>query len=404
MNNWTSRRLGDVLEKKISVDIKKGFEYSFVPMEAVETGFKYPKTVDSKIFNGSGSKFAEGDTLYARITPCLQNKKICTVKNLKNGVGFGSAEFFILRANKKLLDSNFLSYIAKLDGLNKTAELSMIGASGRQRADIKSLYEFEVKIPDLVSQSSIANLLSQYDDLIENNEKRIKILEEMAQRLYTEWFVKFKFPGHEKVKMIDSPLGKIPEGWEEKKLSDVTDYISRGISPRYDENADSTVLNQKCIRGQKIDFKHSRKQAKSISYEKQLKFGDILINSTGVGTLGRVAQVYEDYGNCTVDSHVSIVRFSKPEYYDYLGMTLLNLGSYLTRMGMGATGQTELSRSTIQNVDVLFPDLEIQKEFSEHISDVRKLTISLSKKNTNLSEIRDLLIPQLVTGKKELKN
>ena len=144
-------------------------------------------------------------------------------------------------------------------------------------------------------QQQIAIVLTSYDDLIENNEKRIKLLEEIAQRLYTEWFVKFRFPGHEKVKMVDSgtSFGMIPEGWEIKQLISLAKYLSRGISPLYHEEGESLVINQKCIRNKRFDLDLSKEQQrKKIPLEKQVSFGDILINSTGVGTLGRVAQIY----------------------------------------------------------------------------------------------------------------
>jgi type I restriction enzyme S subunit len=157
-------------------------------------------------------------------------------------------------------------------------------------------------------QRRIAGILSAYDGLIENNQRRIRILEEMARAIYREWFVLFRFPGHQKTELVTSPIGNIPQGWEVKKLGELTSFLSRGISPSYAEDGDSIVMNQKCIRDQRLTLDPARKQIKPIPADKRIRFGDVLINSTGVGTLGRVAQVYEKLVDCTVDTHVTIAR------------------------------------------------------------------------------------------------
>src|SRR6516164_798492 len=153
----------------------------------------------------------------------------------------------------------------------------------------------------------------------------------MAQRLYQEWFVNFRFPGHEKVRMVESELGPIPEGWLVHSLRDMTSLISRGISPRYDDSASGWVINQKCIRDRRLNILLARKQSKTVPVEKAVRKGDILINSTGVGTLGRVAQVHEELANFTVDSHVTIVRPTR--HPDYLGEVALHLEPHFESMG-----------------------------------------------------------------------
>ena len=96
----------------------------------------------------------------------------------------------------------------------------MLGAAQPTDQRLRYLQAFEVRVPPLPTQRKIASILSAYDDLIENNTRRIAILEEMAQAIYREWFVNFRFPGHENVKLVDSPLGQIPEGWEADDDSD----------------------------------------------------------------------------------------------------------------------------------------------------------------------------------------
>ena len=92
------------------------------------------------------------------------------------------------------------------------------------------IWRIPLLLPDIATQRKIASILSAYDDLIENNTRRIAILEAMAQAIYREWFVEFRFPGHKKVKLVDSPLGKIPEGWRWSKLKDICDLVNYGYT------------------------------------------------------------------------------------------------------------------------------------------------------------------------------
>lgn len=265
-----------------------------------------------------------------------------------------------------------------------------------QNINTEILRETEVSLPPLPVQERIASILSAYDDLIENNTRRIKILEDMAQMLYREWFVNFRFPGHEKVRMVESELGPIPEGWHVRSLRDVTSYISRGISPTYDDSAAAWVINQKCIRDRRLNLAPARRQSKPVPPEKALRKGDILINSTGVGTLGRVAQVHQELVNFTVDSHVSIVRPTRNA--DYLGEVALQLESSFEVMGVGSTGQTELGRERIAGTVFVCPPDSLQTRYAEYAQSVHQLVLCLLLKNDNLRTTRDLLLPKLISG------
>ena len=255
-----------------------------------------------------------------------------------------------------------------------------------------------LEIPPLPEQKRIAEILSAYDELIENSQRRIKILETMARNLYREWFVHFCYPGHENTPLIPSPLGDIPKGWEVKKLGELAGYLNRGISPRYDENGTSTVINQKCIRDQRLSLEPARLQTKLIPSEKLVQFGDVLINSTGVGTLGRVAQIYEPFEDCTVDTHVTIARAKADADLDFFGCSLLFQQDTFERLGIGATGQTELSRTAIGNVDLVIASISLQKEFGKIAQPIRKKAVVLGKQIQNLHKTRDLLLPRLLSG------
>jgi type I restriction enzyme S subunit len=264
------------------------------------------------------------------------------------------------------------------------------------------LDDFLLDLPPLPIQRRIAGILSAYDELIENSQRRIKILEAMARALYREWFVHFRFPGHESVPRVPSPLGDIPQGWEVKKLRNISSHINRGINPRYDERGDSVVINQKCVRDQRLSLEPARRQSKPIPRDKQIRFGDVLINSTGVGTLGRVAQIYEELENCTVDTHVTIARAASSTNLDFYGCCLLTHQETFERLGTGATGQTELGRAAIAEIELVVPPPNVQRQFGVAVKGMRSASIAYGKKIKNLHRTRDLLLPRLLSGQVEL--
>lgn len=295
------------------------------------------------------------------------------------------------------VDPRYVGYVVESDAYKEFIQTNWGGAA-QPNANAQILTSFLVPMPPLSTQHKIVAILSAYDDLIENNLRRIKILEEMAQNLYREWFVKFRFPGHKHAHFADSPLGRIPEGWSATTIGNAASYISRGLSPKYDDSSSSVVINQKCIRDHKLNLGLVRRHSGRVVLDKYVRFGDILINSTGIGTLGRVAQVYVALSDATVDTHVSIVRPQNSKDIDYLGLALLGMESHFESLGAGATGQTELRRDRISETDIIFPPLDLRKDFSTMVAPIRRLGISLFSKNTTLRRTRDLLLPRLISG------
>ncbi len=254
---------------------------------------------------------------------------------------------------------------------------------------------FEISVPRLVrDQTLIADVLSAYDDLIENNRRRIKLLEDAARLLYREWFVRLRFPGHEHVKVVDG----VPEGWALTNIGEVASFVGRGITPQYDDEANGWVINQKCIRDGLLSMGPARRQRKVVPEQKIVRRGDVLINSTGEGTLGRVAQVIEEMSNCTVDSHVTIVRPSEVFGALYLGQALMAKEALLKTMGRGATNQTELARGDIEALPILVPGHSIRAEFENFCESLYPQISTLMEQNDKLRQARDLLLPRLMSG------
>lgn len=147
--------------------------------------------------------------------------------------------------------------------------------------------------------------------------------------------------------------GKMKVGWEVKKLGEVCELINRGVSPKYTETDGLIVLNQKCIRNHEVNYELARthdSKVKPVSHEKLIQIGDVLINSTGTGTLGRVAQIRDEPNHATVDSHITIVRpLANVFYNDFFGYALILIEEEIAKRGEGCGGQTELARSTLKN-------------------------------------------------------
>ena len=270
--------------------------------------------------------------------------------------------------------------------------------SSQKALTISALKNIKVSLPPRSVQDKIVEVVSVYDDLIENNQKQIKLLEEAAQRLYKEWFVDLRFPRHENTKIVDG----VPEGWRTSTVSEVSAILRRGISPKYNEKARGIVINQKCIRQTIVSYDEARTQEKKYPDELKMMESDILICSTGAGTLGRVGQIFEAKENVTLDSHVTLIRANERVGQQYLFWSLKMQQDYLMSAGKGSTNQLELSRETIGNCEILVPERKMAGQAEKNFAAIHDKMKECSMKITRLREARDLLLPKLMSGGMEV--
>ena len=262
------------------------------------------------------------------------------------------------------------------------------------RASLRNedLLSISIKLPTIQKQTKIANILMAYDKLIKTNQRQIKLLEEAAQRLYKEWFVDLRYPGHENVPVVDG----VPEGWIKQKLNLQSSVLRRGISPTYSNDGKYSVISQKCIRAAIMDITESRRQEKEYPVELNLQDGDTVICSTGTGTLGRVGQVFGEYPNTTFDSHVTLVRVKKCSNYYY--HAIKSQEEYLMGMGRGSTNQQELYKNIIEELEVLIPSMEILYHAESIFANMHMQITALKDTVSRLTEARDRLLPKLMSG------
>ena len=295
------------------------------------------------------------------------------------------------------LYSKFLYYwFQSYEGRKKFEALAK--GTAQKAVPISGIKTLEIELPPLKIQKRIADILSAYDDLIENNQKQIKLLEEAAQRLYKEWFVDLRFPGHENTKIVDG----VPEGWRKSTVSEVSVVLRRGISPKYNEKARGIVINQKCIRQTIVSYDEARTQEKKYPDELKMMESDILICSTGAGTLGRVGQIFEAKENVTLDSHVTLIRANERVGQQYLFWSLKMQQDYLMSAGKGSTNKLELSRETIGNCKILIPEQKIAEQAEKNLVTIHNKMKECSMQIARLREARDLLLPKLMSGEVEV--
>ena len=212
-------------------------------------------------------------------------------------------------------------------------------------------------------------------------------LQQQAAAIFRSWFVDCAPFG-----------GKAPDEWENVALEDITALVSRGITPKYADDTDQIVINQKCIRNHMIDLSLARTHTPKVINEKWLRFGDLLINSTGDGTLGRAAQVWFQPKNLTVDSHVTIVRPAKENLIFYIGLWGILHEKEIESLHTGSTGQTELPRDRVKAMELRLPDNDTLDRFNALITPMAAAIVANQEENNRLASLRDAILPKLMSG------
>lgn len=354
-------KLSEFVDINPRTSLPKGTEAEFVPMEALSPQRRYVRTYPKKKYSG-GAKFINGDTLFARITPCLENGKISQFVSDSNLPAFGSTEYWILRAKEGISDPSYVYYLAKSEVLRRPAEKSMVGASGRQRAQIESIQDLDVGNVSLGEQRTIAGVLSAYDDLIENNSKRIEKLEAMARILYRHTI---ETEDVEEVKMGDVANIKWGDTSKTKKsyVPEDNAYIAYsasgpdGFLPYFDYNQTGIVLS-------------------------------------AIGANCGKTWLARGKWSCIKNT---IRYFTKSD-------VVSNEFLYLATEGDGVWPTRGSAQPFISQGDVIASRVKIlsdegkMRELSKELSKYFELIDILSKRNHKLTQARDMLLPRLMSG------
>lgn len=297
-----------------------------------------------------------------------------------------------VRVNPKH-DNRYVGFVIESNEYKQFVQQHVSGAA-QPHANAQILTSFPVPLPPIATQRKIAAVLSAYDALIENNTRRIKILEDMAQTLYREWFVHYRFPGHENVPMVESALGSIPRGWEVSKLGDMAESVKRRVKPS-DADAETPYFGLKHLPRKSIALSNWDVVAGVSSTSLAFKKGEILF--------GKIRPYFHKVGVAPFDGICTpstiVIRPLKDEYF---AITLSCISSehfidYATAVSQGTT-MPSVNWNVFVNYPVVIPPPAIARRFDDWVRAIVDKVHNLIFQNKNLRETRDLLLPKLISG------
>lgn len=395
-------KISDIVEFNPTRTLKKGTLASFVEMAAVPEYVRDIAYVDEKEFS-SGSKFKNGDTLFARITPCLENGKAAKVNCLRDDeIAHGSTEFIVM-APRSEDDEDFVYYLSRDPEFREFAKSRMQGTSGRQRVSWQSLADYELPDIEPTIRKRIGEILKSFDDKIALNREINKTLEAMAQAIFKSWFVDFE--PFKEGKFVESELGMIPQGWEVSTIGAETTSVGGATpsttNPDFWEDGefywatpkDLSALQEKVLVG--TDRKITNAGVKKIS-SGQLPIGTVLLSSRA--PIGYLALTTIPV---SINQGFIAMVCNKRLPNTYVLQWATSKLDDIKQRGSGTTF-AEISKSTFRPIQVLVPNKDSLQKYDEIVSSYYKqISINVQETQT-LSALRDTLLPKLLSGEIEV--
>lgn len=376
---WNYIEFGKVIDINPKRELKKGTTGKYLEMAQVDEFVRYNSNFVLKEFKG-GSKFANGDTLMARITPCLENGKTTYVDFLVNNeIGFGSTEFIVLSSKDNITDKNFVYYLAISPEIRQIAIQSMAGSSGRQRVQNDVLSNTKIAIPNFNEQKIIGRILSNYDDKIKLLKEKNEKLEEIAKLQFKQWLVNPK---------------DIPSDWETKPLDEIADYLN-GLAmqkfPMTDENNFLQVIKIRELNGGINEG--TDKASADIDEKYIIKDGDILFSWSGT-----LKVIIWCGGKGALNQHLFKVTSEEyPKWFYYL-WTKHHLEEFIQIAKSKATTMGHIQRKHLKNAMVLIPTKDELEKMDKVLNPIIEQIINQSIEIRTLTKIRDTLLPKLMSG------
>ncbi|HEM5473718.1 restriction endonuclease subunit S [Streptococcus suis] len=384
MNDWKKVKLGEIIEYNPTERLSKGTLAKKIAMEKIEPFTRDIPEFELLEYKG-GTKFRNGDTLMARITPSLENGKTAKVSLLdKYEVGFGSTEFIVARARKGISDENFIYYLMLSPSVRDVAIKSMVGTSGRQRVQLDVVKNYEVLCPPLSEQIQIGKILSVIDDKIENNKKINHHLEQMAMAIFKSWFIDFEPFG-----------GRMPSDWRIANLTDIAEYLNGLAMQKYrplDDEEGLPVLKIKELRQGTFDSSSDLCSAK-INSQYIVKDGDVIFSWSG--------SLLVDFwtgGTGGLNQHLFKVSSQNYDKWFYYSWTKYHLEEFAAIAADKATTMGHITRSSLEKAEVLIPNNQDYKFLALLLAPIYDQIIYNRVENRRLMEVRNTLLPKLLSG------
>ena len=358
-------KLGEIVQFNPQESIKKGFVAKKIPMEKL---LPYTKKISGfdKVKYLAGPKFRNGDTLLAKITPCLENGKTAFVDILnEDEVAFGSSEFIVLRAINPISDKNYIYYLARSPKFRNRAIGCMEGTSGRKRVNEKSLQNEVFVLPDLPTQSAIAGVLSSLDDKIELNNKINKELDDLAKTIYEYWFVQNADEKWERVK-----IGELLKKYMDKSLRiNARNILKEGDHPVITQDVGDLI-------------KGYTNEENPISDLPAIIFGD---HSCTVR--------YINFPFFRGADGTQVLYFKNEKITNYVYFCLCKLIPNLPNFG-----KFERHFKYLKDLEISIPSIRFLEKFNKTVAPIFEQIFKKRQESTHLAHLRDWLLPMLMNG------
>jgi type I restriction enzyme S subunit len=405
----TIKKLGEVFE---IIDGDRGANY---PSKTEFTKNGYCVFLNTKNVPSQGFDFVNVDFISKERDELLRKGKLerndivmTTRGTIGNVAHFSdSVPFDLIRINSGMVilrskpdvDRSYLYTLIKSPIFNAQLQNTSSG-SAQPQLPIKDLKEIELNLPDLPTQKKVASILSVYDEKMENNNKIIKNLEETAQTIFNEWFVNFQFPGYEKVKMIDSELGEIPEGWELKKLDEVFDISIGRTPPRQERNwfsKDPKDIKWVSIKDMGASGLYIQNTEEYLTKEAISKFNIPVIpkNTLIVSfklTIGRLAITTEEMLSNEAIAHLKNNKNIVSSEYTYLFFKIYNFDS----LGSTSSIANAVNSKSIKRIEILIPKKDLVRKFESIIKPFFENILIIQNESVFLKAQRDYLLAKLI--------
>lgn len=411
--DWQTLPFSEAVTINPTVRLQRGQVYPYVDMKAIDPAHPFVSASEQRPFPGGGSRFAHGDTLFARITPCLENGKIARFDGRGSGdPAHGSTEFIVVRGRTGVTDTGFAFYLSRSAYVRNFAIGQMTGTSGRQRVPTDCFEKLMVSVPPLGDQSEIAKVLGALDDKIEQNRRTSRALERLARTIFRAWFVDFEpvkakaagatdFPSMPQAifdvlpdSLVDSEVGLIPKNWEVKPIADIAIFLN-GLAlqkhPPRGDGSDLRVIKIAELRRGTTDGADLSNG--DIPREYVIDNRDLLFSWSG--TL-EVELWFGGKG--ALNQH--LFKVTSSTYPTWLCLLWLrqHLPWFRQIASSKATTMGHIKREHLQEAKVVVPPAEIVSEASRVIGVIYDLYAETQLEAQKLAEMRDYLLPRLLSG------
>lgn len=435
----------DIVDFNPSRPLSKGKEFPFIDMASLPVNGRDINEVSNKVFNGGGAKFKNGDTLFARITPCLENGKTAKVENLPVGcIAHGSTEFIVLSAKSKD-DEDFVYYLARLPDFRSYAISRMEGTSGRQRVSWQALAEFNLRLPEKGKRKKIGKILKSLDDKIHLNNQINQTLESIAQAIFKSWFIDFE-PVRAKIaakqegkdperaamcaisgkseaeleqmaaddfaelqataalfpdELVESELGDVPRGWLKTDLSILADLnVQSWTKKNCPEKVTYVDLSNTkwgvIQQTEEFIFENAPSRARRV-----LKIGDTIVGTVRPAN-GSYAFIQRE--NLTGSTGFAVLSPKHKNYAEYIYIVATDKEN-IKRLAHLADGGAypAVSYDTVLTTPCILPIETKDRDrilglFHQNVNELYNLLAAKTRENEYLVDTRDSLLPKLLSG------